>query len=73
MSPITAIVVTISPPPPIPCSARNAISSRHVLREPAERRADEEDDDRRLQHDLAPVEVAELARRAAPTTVDASR
>jgi hypothetical protein len=27
MSPTTAIVVTISPPAPSPCSARNAISS----------------------------------------------
>jgi len=26
MSPIAAVVVTISPPPPRPCSARNAIS-----------------------------------------------
>ena len=26
MSPTTAIVVTIRPPPPIPCTARNAIS-----------------------------------------------
>ena len=33
----------------------------HVLREAAERRADEEDHDRRLQHELAAVEVAELA------------
>ena len=33
----------------------------HVLREPAEGRADEEDHDRRLEDDPAPVEVAELA------------
>ena len=33
----------------------------HPLREPAQRRADEEQDQRALQHDLAPVEVAELA------------
>ena len=52
---------TISPPPPSPWIARKAISSLHVLAEAAERRADEEDDDRRLQHDLAAVEVAELA------------
>ena len=32
----------------------------HVLRDPAERRADEEDHDRDLQRHLAPVEVAEL-------------
>ena len=32
----------------------------HVLGEPAEHRADQEDHDRRLQHDPAPVEVAEL-------------
>jgi hypothetical protein len=32
----------------------------HALGEPAERRADEEDHDRRLQDDLASVEVAEL-------------
>ena len=32
----------------------------HALGEPAERRADEENHDRRLQDDLAPVEVAEL-------------
>ena len=34
---------------------------RHALREPAEHRPDEEDHERSLQHDLAPVEVAELA------------
>ncbi len=34
---------------------------RHRLREAAERRPDEEDHDRRLQHAFAPVEVAELA------------
>ena len=33
----------------------------HVLRDPAEHRADEEDDDRDLERLLAPVEVAELA------------
>ena len=33
---------------------------RHVPREPAQRRADQEDNDRRLQHRLAPVEVTEL-------------
>src|SRR5262249_55176627 len=33
---------------------------RHVLADPAERRADEEDHDRRLQDDLAAVEIAEL-------------
>jgi hypothetical protein len=33
----------------------------HVLAEAAERGADEEDRDRRLQHDLAAVEIAELA------------
>ena len=61
MSPTTAIVVTISPPPPSPCSARNAISSVMFWLDAAERRADQEDHDRRLQHDLAAVEVAELA------------
>jgi hypothetical protein len=34
---------------------------RHVLARPAERGADQEDDDRRLQQRLASVEVAELA------------
>ncbi len=34
---------------------------RHALREPAEHGPDEEDHERSLQHDLAPVEVAELA------------
>src|SRR5581483_5116046 len=34
---------------------------RHVLRDPAERGADQEDDDRDLQRSLAAVEVAELA------------
>jgi hypothetical protein len=33
---------------------------RDVLADPAERGADQEDDDRRLQHDLPPVLVAEL-------------
>jgi hypothetical protein len=33
----------------------------HVLADPGERRADQEDDDRRLQHDLASVLVAELS------------
>ena len=33
---------------------------RHVPGEPAQRRADQEDNDRRLQHRLAPVEVTEL-------------
>ena len=33
----------------------------HALREAAERRADEEDHDRGLEDDLAPVEIAELA------------
>src|SRR5437764_1098410 len=32
----------------------------HVLRQPAENRADEKDDDRRLEELLAPVEIAEL-------------
>ena len=34
---------------------------RHVLADPAQRRADQEDDDRRLEDDLAAVEVADLA------------
>ena len=33
----------------------------HPLREPAQHRADQEDHERRLEHELAPVEVAELA------------
>ena len=33
----------------------------HPLREPAQRGADQEEHERALQHDLAPVEVAELA------------
>ena len=33
----------------------------HALREPAQRRAGEEEHERALEHDLAPVEVAELA------------
>ena len=61
MSPIAAIVTTISPPPPSPWSARKTISSVHVLAQAAQRRADEEDHDRRLQDDLPAVEVAELA------------
>ena len=40
---------------------RKPISSRHVLAEPAERRADQEEHDRDLQDELAAVEVAELA------------
>ncbi|HKG64504.1 MAG TPA: hypothetical protein VKB28_10605, partial [Solirubrobacteraceae bacterium] len=34
---------------------------RHPLREPAQRRADQEDHQRALEHELAAVEVAELA------------
>ncbi len=34
---------------------------RHVLRDPAERRSREEQRDRDLQHDLAAVQIAELA------------
>src|SRR5207248_10550868 len=33
----------------------------HVLREPAQRRAEEEQDYGRLQYDLPPVQIAELA------------
>ena len=45
----------------MPCRARKTIELRHVLREPAQRRADEEDHDRDLQHELAAVQVAEFA------------
>ena len=41
-SPIAASALTINPPPPSPCSARNAISSVEALAEPAQRRAREE-------------------------------
>ena len=54
-----------------PWIARKAISSGMFWASPAERRADQEDDDRRLEDDPASVEVAELA--AGPTIVDASR
>ena len=43
-----------------PLQAAEAGELEHVLRDPAERRADEEDRDRRLEDPLAPVEVAEL-------------
>ena len=52
---------TMSPPPPRPCSVRKAMSSPMPWRLPAQHRADEEDDDRRLEDALAAVEVAELA------------
>ena len=34
---------------------------RHVLTKPAQRRTDQKEDDRRLQHDLSAVEITELA------------
>ena len=61
MSPSVAIAPTISPPAPRPCSARNAISSRHGLRQAGQRRPDEEDHDRDDEELLPPVHVAELA------------
>jgi hypothetical protein len=50
----------MSPPPPSPCRAEGD-ELHHRARRTAERRADEEDHHRRLQHALAAVEVAELA------------
>ena len=59
MSPTTAIVVVSSPPAPtLQRAERDQLG--HVLRDPAERRADEEDHDRDLQRHLAAVEIAEL-------------
>jgi hypothetical protein len=52
-------VLTISAPPPSPWIARNAISSG-IPAQPARRRADEEDDQRRLEHELPAVDVAEF-------------
>jgi hypothetical protein len=60
-SPIAAWAETIRPPPPSPCTARKAISSVMPLRLPAQRGAGQEQHERRLQHDLAAVQVAELA------------
>jgi hypothetical protein len=45
---------------------------RHVLRDPAQHGADQEDDDRDLQHQLAPVQIPELPV-SGVTIVDASR
>src|SRR6516165_4848547 len=58
-SPITAMVMTISPPPPAPSSARNTISCSMFCAMP--QRADEKHRDRHLQDDLAAVEVAEFS------------
>jgi hypothetical protein len=59
MSPTTAIVTTNSPPAqPLDRAEHDQLG--HVLADAAERRADEEDHNRRLQHDLPSVQVAEL-------------
>ena len=60
-SPMTAWVSTISPPAPRPWTARKAISSVMSAGQAAQRRADQEQHDRALQHALAPVQIAELA------------
>ena len=49
------------PAPAEPLEAAERDQLGHVLAEPAQHRADEEEHDRRLEHDLAAVEVAELA------------
>jgi hypothetical protein len=61
MSPTTASVRTIRPPPPESLDRAEADQLGHVLADPAERRADQEDHDRALQEHLAAVEVPELA------------
>ena len=58
---MTAIVVTISPPPPSPCTARKAINSPIERLRPHSADPDEKHHDRRLQHDLAAEQIAELA------------
>ena len=60
MSPTTASVTTIRPPAPRPCSARNAISCAIDCARPQSTEPTRKIDDRRLQHLLAAVEVAEL-------------
>ena len=72
MSPTTAIVVTISPPPPSPWSARNAISSAMFCASPQSAEPTRKITIADLEHDLAAVEVAELPVQRADD-VDASR
>ena len=50
-------------PPPAPCMTRKSDQLGHVLGQPAEGRADGEDDDGREQHPLAAEAVAQPARR----------
>ena len=54
-----ACAITISPPPPTPWTARKD-QLEHVLREPDECRADQEDHDRD-EDGLAAEQVAELS------------
>ena len=60
MSPTTAIVVVEQAARAETLQRAERDQLGHVLRDPAERRADQEDDDRDLQRRLAAVEVAEL-------------
>ncbi len=56
-----ACALTIRPPAPAPCRERKRDQLGHRLAQAREHRAGEEDDDRRQEHGLAPVHVAELA------------
>ncbi len=60
MSPTTASVTTIRPPRAEPLEGTEQDQLGHALRETAQHGADEEDDDGRLQHELAAEQVAEL-------------
>ena len=60
-SAMTAMTSTISPPPPMPCRARVPISCTIDCESPASADADDEHDNGDLQHELAPVEVRDLA------------
>jgi hypothetical protein len=60
MSPTTASVTTIRAARAEPLQRAEGDQLHHALREPTQRRADEEDHDRRLQNELAAVQVAEL-------------
>jgi hypothetical protein len=58
---MAAMVTTSRPPPAETLQGAQHDQLGHVLRNPAQRGADEEQHDGRLQHDLATEQVAELA------------
>lgn len=54
-----AMLITIRPPPPSPCRPRISTSC-HILRQPAERGADEKQPNRHLQHDFVAEQIAKF-------------